>query len=287
MARSNSRAVVQGNVRRALAGLGLMVAASTLALAAPVPSPVPAVRRGSPVTVRIGEQLQYDLHYGILRAGKASLAVVGIDTVRGRAAYHIRFAAKGGIVFYHVNDEYDSWVDAQSGASLRYTQHIHEGRYASDRKFEIFPDSATYLEVGKESRLGVADPLDEISFFYVLRSLGMREGATYTLQRYFRPENNPVVIRVLRRERVKVPAGTFDAVVLQPIIQTREGAFSEKGDARVWVSDDPRHLILKIDSRLFFGSLSMRLTAIDAEGMTPVASTATSAAEPTSRGGAP
>jgi hypothetical protein len=278
--------VVQGTVRRALAGLGLIVAASTLALAAPVPSHVPGVRTASPVTVRIGEQLQYDLRYGILRAGKASLEVVGVDTVRGREAYHIRFAAKGGIVFYHVNDQYDSWVDAHAGVSLRYEQRIHEGRYASDRRFEIFPESASYVEAG-ESRPGVQEPLDEVSFFYVLRSLGMEEGATYTMRRYFRPENNPIVIRVLRRERITVPAGTFDAVVLQPIIQTRKGAFSEKGDARLWVSDDPRHLILKVESRLFFGSLTMRLTAIDAEGMTPLASAAGRADEPPSRGAVP
>ncbi|MEP7384142.1 MAG: DUF3108 domain-containing protein [Gemmatimonadota bacterium] len=238
-------------------------------MAAPPPVRESAETAPSPVPVRVGEKLHYAIHYGFVRAGKASLDVIGVDTVRGREAYHIRFAASGGIVFYHVNDQYDSWVDARSGVSLRYEQRIREGRYASDRRFEIFPDSATYLEMGKESQPGVAEPLDEVSFFYVLRSLGMTEGATYTLQRYFRPENNPVVIRVLRRERIEVPAGAFDAVVLQPVIQTRKGAFSEKGDARVWVSDDPRHVILKVESRLFFGSLSMRLTAIDSSDIRP------------------
>ena len=67
-----------------------------------------------------------------------------------------------------------------------------------------------------------------------------------------------MTIRVLRRERVRVPAGTFNAVVVQPIIKTK-GIFSEKGEAQVWLSDDDRRILLQVKSKLKFGSLNLYL----------------------------
>jgi hypothetical protein len=66
---------------------------------------------------------------------------------------------------------------------------------------------------------------------------------------------------VERRERVKVPAGTFDAIVIQPVIKTK-GVFSENGHAELWISDDDRRMILQMKSQLSFGSLDLFLTGI-------------------------
>ena len=61
-----------------------------------------------------------------------------------------------------------------------------------------------------------------------------------------------------RRGRIGVPAGTFNAIVVQPIIKTR-GIFSEKGEAQVWLSDDPTRMLLQVKSKLSFGPLNMYL----------------------------
>ena len=73
-----------------------------------------------------------------------------------------------------------------------------------------------------------------------------------------RPDRNPVKITVLRRERIKVPAGTFDAIVIRPSIKTK-GIFSENGHAEIWLSDDERHIMLQLKSKLSFGSLNLYL----------------------------
>jgi hypothetical protein len=83
-------------------------------------------------------------------------------------------------------------------------------------------------------------------------------GQTYDFNRYFVPDRNPVRIRVLRKERVTVPAGTFNAIVIQPVIKTR-GIFSENGQAEVWLSDDPSRILLQLKSKLSFGSLNLYL----------------------------
>ncbi len=191
------------------------------------------------------------------------MEVVGIEPFRGRNAYHTRFLLRGGTAFFRVNDRYESWFDARTMESLRYAQQIDQGSYERERVFDIFPDRRTYTESGKpESFPSVTDPLDDGSFLYFLRTIPLEVGKTYEFHRYFRPDRNPVRVTVLRRERVRVPAGTFDAVVVRPTIKTT-GIFSEGGRAEVWFADDSTRRMLQMRSRLSFGSLGLQLRRVE------------------------
>jgi hypothetical protein len=186
------------------------------------------------------------------------MEVRGIEEVRGQRAYHAAFEVRGGNRLYAVNDHYESWFSATTLASLRYAQNIDQGSYERLRRFEIFPDKRVFREEGKPEEPSVAEPLDDASFLYFLRTVPLEVGRTYTFDRYFRPDRNPVTVRVLRRERVRVPAGEFDAVVVQPVIKTK-GIFSEGGRAEVWFAADSTRRIVQIKSRLKFGTLSLHL----------------------------
>src|SRR5207253_6613731 len=143
--------------------------------------------------------------------------------------------------------QFESWIDRRTGNSLRFKQSLNEGRRDVDRNFEIYPERSAFQEEGDTLEASVRNPLDDGSFLYFLRTIPLVVGETYTFDRYFRPDRNPVRIRVLRKERIKVPAGTFDAIVVQPIIKTK-GIFSENGRAEVGLSDDERHLTLQLKS---------------------------------------
>lgn len=218
---------------------------------ADVPSDVPWV---------VGERLDYDVHFGALRVGGGQMEVRGVDTVRGRLAYHTQFQVKGGIPFYRVHSVFQSWMDTETLSSLRFYQDQNEGRRERERRYEIYPEREVYVEhtAGGEEQPSVANPLDDGSFMYFIRTVPLIVGQTYEFNRYFRPDRNPVIIRVLRREQVRVPAGTFDAVVIQPIIKTR-GIFSEDGRAEIWLSDDSNRIMLQMKSKLSFGSLNLYL----------------------------
>jgi len=75
---------------------------------------------------------------------------------------------------------------------------------------------------------------------------------------YFRPDRNPVRIRVVKRERVRVPAGQFNAMIVEPII-VNSRIFPEGGGAKVWLSDDDNRIMLQMKSKLSFGSLNLYL----------------------------
>jgi hypothetical protein len=209
----------------------------------------------------VGERMEYDVKFGAIRVGNAHMEVVGLDNLRDRPAWHTAFFVQGGNFLYRVNDVYESWMDAESLSSLRFVQQLQEGGKDTERRFEIYPERSVFIQTSKKppkEEASVSAPLDDGSFLYFLRTIPLVVGQTYDFNRYFRPDRNPVRIRVLRKERVSVPAGTFNAIVVQPVIKTK-GIFSENGHAEVWLSDDDRHIMIQLKSKLSFGSLNLYL----------------------------
>jgi hypothetical protein len=66
---------------------------------------------------------------------------------------------------------------------------------------------------------------------------------------------------VLRRERIKVPAGEFMALLLRPVIKSR-GLFGEGGDASVWVSDDSLRYVVRLRTRVSIGTIDLLLKKV-------------------------
>ena len=206
----------------------------------------------------VGERADYSVKYGPFSVGSGVMEVIGLDTIRGIQSWHTIFRVRGGVPGFRVNDRMESWMDAHTLASLRHRQELSEGSRERERQFEIFPEKGTYTEDGGEPRPTVALPLDDGSFLYFLRTIPLEIGKEYSFDRYFRPDRNPVRIQVLRRDTIRVPAGTFATVVIRPLINAR-GVFSENGRAEVWLTDDSRRLMVQMKSHLKLGSLSLYL----------------------------
>ena len=239
------------------AAIQLMLGAATLGVAAPrLAAQADAVRPTDRLTV--GERLEYEVKFGPVKVGRASMEVMGLEEVRGRQTWHTRFQVTGGTLFFRVNDVLESWIDVETFSSLRFRQQLSEGSRDRLYEYEIFPERSTYIEKGKEEKPSVARPLDDGSFLYFLRTVPLELEATYEFPRYFMPDRNPVRLDVLGRDTVDVPAGRFDALVIRPVIKAK-GVFSKDGRAQVWLSNDPDHLVLQMTSHLKFGSISLHL----------------------------
>ncbi|HET7631227.1 MAG TPA: DUF3108 domain-containing protein [Gemmatimonadaceae bacterium] len=206
----------------------------------------------------VGERMVYQGKFGWLPVGRAEAVVEARDTVRGHDTYRIRFSVNGGPSWFGVHDNYTSWFDANTLVTYRYHQDIHEGRYKRNTTYEIIPESGIYVENGKDTSITVASPLDDESFIYFVRTVPLTVGAHYEWNRYFKADRNPVIVDVVRREEVEVPAGKFMCVVLKPTIKAN-GLFSEGGHAEIWISDDDRRILVQMKSGLSFGSLNLYL----------------------------
>ena len=237
-----------------LVGAVAVATALTTLLTAARQQPNPAVPFG------VGERFTYDVKLGPFKAGRGSMEVTGIDTIRGRPAYRTVFRVKGGILGYKADNTMESWIDTATMASLRFKQDFEQTGSDRQRTYEIFPDRTMYQEGEKPEQPSVADPLDDASFIYFIRTVPLEIGRTYSFERYFRPEKNPVRIKVLRRETVKVPAGTYQAIVVQPIIKSK-GIFSENSKAEIWFSEDANRVMVQLKADLPVGSLNLYLTS--------------------------
>jgi hypothetical protein len=240
------------------------------------PDPFVVITEASerPMMLSVGERLEYDVKFGKLRVGRGSMEVRETVDVRGREAWHTVFSIRGGIPFFRVDDRLESWIDTQTFTSLRFTQQTNQGRYHRQRHIELFPERGTMLERGDDAQEEptVDEPLDEGALLYYLRTLPLNVGDRYSLDRYFRPDRNPVLLDVVRRERIHVPAGTFETIVIRPTIRSG-GIFSQNGRAEIWVTDDERHLMVQLAAKLSFGTLHLTLREITGVTGTPLAVT--------------
>lgn len=206
--------------------------------------------------------MRYDVSVGRLHVGSGTMALTVGDSLRGHATLHAVFQLRAGFFLLRVDDLMESWFDSSTLTTVRFVQRLREGRYRADRVFELYPERSTYVQAGEPEQASVADPLDDLSFLYFLRTIPLEVGRRYEFHRYFQPAGNPVVISVLRREQISVPAGTFDAIVVRPEIAT-DGLFSQNGQAEVWLQADAPHAVLKVHARLSVTSITLALASRD------------------------
>jgi hypothetical protein len=245
---------------------GLLAALIVSTAAAPVPAQTAALT--APTRARaaakparpfsVGERFSYDVHYGPVKVGSGSIEILDVQNVRGRGAWRALFRLKGGNSLYRLDNTFKSWIDTSTLASLRFHKDVREGKRERAKAFEIYEELGLYREEGKGEFPTVAGPLDDASFFYFVRTIPLEVGKAYAFNRYFKPDRNPVGVTVLRRERLTTDVGTFDAIVIRPVIKT-SGMLAEARKTEVWLSDDPRRLVLRVRSELPFGSVTMDL----------------------------
>ena len=202
------------------------------------------------------------------------MEVTGLDTVRGRTAWRAVFRVKGGILGYKADNTMESWMDTATMASLRFTQDFEQtGNGSQEALRDLSRSASVYQEPNKPEQPSVPDPLDDASFIYFIRTVPLEIGRTYSFDRYFRPDKNPVRIKVLRRETVKVPAGTYQTIVVQPIIKSK-GIFSENSKAEIWFSEDANRIMVQLKADLPVGfaqpvpNVGAAADALDPESVT-------------------
>jgi hypothetical protein len=202
----------------------------------------------------------FSAKYGPFSVGEATMEVAGLDTIRGAEMVRFRFHIQVGALWYHLDQLLESWVGRADFRSRRYISDTDERGKTRHNAYEIFPDSGYYREAGVDStRATVPDPLDDAAFLYWVRTVPLEVGKRYEYQRYFRPDRNPVIVVVEKKERVSVAGKKFNAIVVRPIIPKGRGIFAEQAEAHIWLSDDAQHLVLALQSNFSFGTVTLKL----------------------------
>jgi dolichol-phosphate mannosyltransferase len=223
------------------------------------PAPLP-VALAPAVPFPVGERMTFQAKYGLFNVGHATLEVVGLDTVRGTETVRLRFHLQGSALWYDLDQQLESWVGRADFRSRRYRRETLENQRQRTSQFDIFPDSGYYRELGRDTTFAtIADPLDDAAFFYWVRTTPLELRKRYEYHRYFRPDRNPAILEVIKRERINTAGRKWNALVVRVIIPRGRGIFAERSDTRLWLSDDAKRVVLALQSSFSFGTVTLKL----------------------------
>ncbi|MFH1724167.1 MAG: DUF3108 domain-containing protein [Elusimicrobiota bacterium] len=219
------------------------------------------------------ESLEFEVKWGVFSMGFATMESKRIVDFGGQPAFEIVSTARSNRFadsFYQVRDINESWIRARDLSSLGYSKKLREGKFFRDEwvLFDYGRKSFLSKRVNRDGSFSHSagdipgTVQDILSSMYYIRPRRLEVGDEITLDVNTK-ENWPLVIKVLRKATVQVPAGRFRTVVVEPFLR-KEGIFIQKGKRmRVWVTDDERHIPVLLKVEIVFGHISAYLTKID------------------------
>ena len=213
----------------------------------------------------VGEKLSFIVRYGPLVAGDATMEVA--DTVRynNRLCYKIRTTANSNKFiskFYKVQDKAESIMDAQGLFSWRFEKNLREGKYKLDKLTEF--DQAQHVATSGSRTIDVPPNVqDVLSALYFMRTQDYPVGSVMSVQNVANMKLYDLKIKIHRKDRVRVRAGTFDCVVVEPFLIEGGGIFKHEGKILIWVTDDERHMPVQMKSKVFIGAVTAELVEIE------------------------
>ncbi len=212
-----------------------------------------------------GETFEYNIGMKALTAGKGYLKISPDPvTVFGRKCYEIKFGAtstKTVELFFKVRDEFVTYVDLDGIFPWKYTQKIREGRYKQD--FWAMMDQKRNVAITKDSTYKIPEYVyDALSAFVSVRAMDLSSkpnGSIIKLQNFWMDTTYKLDVRVVKRETVKVPAGKFKCIVVEPHL-SGGGLFNSEDKVWIWLTDDDRKIPVKIGTKIIIGTVGAELT---------------------------
>lgn len=217
--------------------------------------------------LRVPEKLDFDLKWIGLKAGTSIMQVERLEEDRIRIVSTTQ-SADWVSIFYPVEDRVESLIEECSAwYPIHYRITTREGGSRKDKEVVFHPaeGKAEYTDHLKNEKKtfdvpeGIFDPLSSL---YYIRSKELVVGASSYVPVFDSKRVWNVEVKVLKKERIKVPAGSFDTVLIKPLLQS-EGIFSRKGDIYIWLTDDEWRMPVKVKSKVAVGSIVAELRKVE------------------------
>ncbi len=210
------------------------------------------------------ERLEYDLSWMAIKAGHTVLELKEKNKDNLIAVVNTK-SAKWLSVFYRVDDYIEVLMEKGSNFTpLTYYLKLREGRHRKERKvtYDQVAEKVILKNIKKQEikEFDLKGELhDPVSALYRIRSIEVKEGKPIHVRVFDNGKTYELEVKVLRKETIRVPAGTFDTVVIKPMLKS-EGIFLRKGDVYIWLTDDDRKIPVMMKSKIAIGSVVAVLT---------------------------
>ncbi len=205
----------------------------------------------------VGEKFTYDIKWQFITAGTAVIEVKEITQINSRPAYKIVTEARSTPFidnFFKVRDTNISYMDVESICSHAFESDINEGNFR--KKEKIVFDQVRHTFERSDGKNGPTAPWvqDVLSALYYTRFQKLEAGSDFSFFAHSSDKTYPLVVKILKKEKIKVPAGEFECYKLEPQLQG-EGVFKAQGKLWVWLTADSRRMPVLMKSKVFIGSV--------------------------------
>jgi len=213
------------------------------------------------------ESYVYTAEWHLITAGTATVRMEAAGSERKVLA---TAESQGAVnVIFPVHDRFEAKFEPRTFCSNSIFKHTEEGPHR--RETSIHFDYARKKIVLDEKNLKTGETknvendlqgcaTDVITGFYYLQSMPLQLGSVYEFPI---SDGKTTIVRatVEKREQVKVPAGTFSALLVSA--EATSGPLQSKGKVWAWYSDDASHTPVQMRSKLGWGTLLFRLQRIE------------------------
>lgn len=212
---------------------------------------------------QLPERFEYILKWGLVVAGQSSMELSHGE--EGLVITSTATSADWVTSFYPVKDIVTSRIEnTTTFFPLHYRINTLEGTHRKDKEvlFARLEGAALYRDNLKEEEQEYEIPeiiFDPLSIFYRVRQLDLVVGKSIFVPLFDSKKIWNVEVQVIKKETIKVPAGTFDTILIKPKLES-EGIFYRKGEIFIWLTDDERRIPVKLKTKVSFGSIIASMT---------------------------
>lgn len=211
-----------------------------------------------------GESLKFAVQYGFINAGNAWLEVPEVKDYNGHSVYTLVARAESNSFFssmYRVRNRIESYWDRDGRFSWRYAEDRQEGHYRANELIDFDQDRHEARYKNGQTFPIPPEVQDALSSFYFTRFQALPLGGTVVFDYHASKKSSPLEVRVLGRQKIKTPAGRFNCIAIEPMLNAG-GIFKNKGRLVIWLTDDERRMPVMMKSKVMIGSISVVLQEV-------------------------
>jgi hypothetical protein len=230
--------------------------------------PLPTPRAGFAFPQK--QTLTYSVDWRVFPAGTA---VVHFEANSDSERVTASADTVGAInLLFHVSDHFQSTFDRSKGCTDEFDKQTVEGRRQITSTLKLdYPQNKSVLDEknlvsGLTKHVETPVPgcmTDLLSGVFYASSQPLEIGKSFVIPVVDAMHSVPVTMKVEGREEIKTPLGTFKTIRVQPTADA--GVVKNRGNIWIWYTDDDRHLPVQMRARLFWGTITFRLSANEAK----------------------
>jgi hypothetical protein len=212
-----------------------------------------------------GEQLTYRVSYvlaGVSLNGGEATFNTSLEKYQGKDVYHVVAEGKSTHdLFFKVRDKYESYIDTSTLQPYKFIRNVDEGGYKTFENVSFY--KATNTAITNSGTYAVPSCVqDVISAIFYARNIDFAKyqpNDTIPFDMFLDRRVNHLHIRYLGKETIRTKYGKFHTIKFKPLLV--KGNMFEGGEKMtVWVTDDPNHIAVRIQSPVTVGRVDVDMT---------------------------